>query len=642
MKEVKAKKSGEAVSSKVVKKKLSSSSSSSSSWDAQQPVDISAGKSDFQEYNWSLDDDEPPKIVKKATTTKDNTKAKKDKNDSKKSSIAKTDGNDKNVAKKESNDEEPKKKKLKTDTTTTALSSPSSSSHNENQSSSKGGMTPITDMKLTKSTEDALRARGIEQLFPIQSMTYWPIREGKDLIGRARTGQGKTLAFCLPILEQLIEKNAIKGSSSSSSRKDINPKVLIMSPTRELAKQIVAEFQSITGDKLRIEAIYGGTSLNENYTVLKKGVDVIVGTPGRIKDILEKKWLQLHECAHVVLDEADQMLDMGFQEEITTIFEAFKSSDSGNSKLQVLLFSATMPSWVHSIVNKYMSKDHKVVDLVGDQKMKAVTTVRHIAIPSHWQNLGSTVNDIIAMFAGREGRVLVFCQTKLDCDTVIMDKAIKHECHVLHGDIPQAKREATLTAYKNGNFRVLVATDVAARGLDLSVEVVIQAKPPIRMSGKSDVETYVHRSGRTGRAGKSGICVTLWQPKTRYALEEIEKEIGNQFEWRGALQPLEILAGCGSAVADELINIDQSVFPYFQDAAKALLAKMGPEKSLCAALARISGFTERPKQKSLLNAQEGMITIMFHSGKTIPSNGYVYGALMKSFSYEVAQSPKGM
>jgi hypothetical protein len=124
--------------------------------------------------------------------------------------------------------------------------------------------------------------------------------------------------------------------------------------------------------------------------------------------------------------------------------------------------------------------------------------------------------------------------------------------------------------------------------------------------------------------------------------EEIEKEIGNQFEWRGALQPLEILAGCGSAVADELINIDQSVFPYFQDAAKALLAKMGPEKSLCAALARISGFTERPKQKSLLNAQEGMITIMFHSGKTIPSNGYVYGALMKSFSYEVAQSPKGM
>jgi len=274
--------------------------------------------------------------------------------------------------------------------------------------------------------------------------------------------------------------------------------------------------------------------------------------------------------------------------------------------------------------------------------MKAVTTVRHIAIPSHWQNLGSTVNDIIAMFAGREGRVLVFCQTKLDCDTVIMDKSIKHECHVLHGDIPQAKREATLTAYKNGNFRVLVATDVAARGLDLSVEVVIQAKPPIRMSGKSDVETYVHRSGRTGRAGKSGICVTLWQPKTRYALEEIEKEIGNQFEWRGALQPLEILAGCGSAVADELINIDQSVFPYFQDAAKALLAKMGPEKSLCAALARISGFTERPKQKSLLNAQEGMITIMFHSGKTIPSNGYVYGALMKSFSYEVAQSPKGM
>ena len=173
-----------------------------------------------------------------------------------------------------------------------------------------------------------------------------------------------------------------------------------------------------------------------------------------------------------------------------------------------------------------------------------------------------------------------------------MDKAIKHECHVLHGDIPQAKREATLTAYKNGNFRVLVATDVAARGLDLSVEVVIQAKPPVRnMSGKADVETYVHRSGRTGRAGKSGICVTLWQPKTRYALEEIEKEIGNKFEWRGSLQPLEILAGCGQAVADELVTIDQSIFPYFQEAAKSVISLMGAEKALCAALAKISGFT---------------------------------------------------
>ena len=297
----------------------------------------------------------------------------------------------------------------------------------------------------------------------------------------------------MPILEQLIHNNLIGVG--------IAPKVLIMSPTRELAKQIVTEFLSVA-PSLRIEAIYGGVSLSDNHRVLRLGVDVVVGTPGRIRDVLEKKWLILNEIAHVVLDEADQMLDMGFQEEVQSIFEAM------THQRQTCMFSATMPPWVHHLADKYMRTDRCVVDLVEDEQEKAGTTVKHIAIPTHFSMLGSTINDVIAMFAGRTGRVLIFCQTKLDCDSVAMDKAIRHECQVLHGDIPQAKRESTLAAYKEGNFRVLVATDVAARGLDLSVELVIQAKPPIKMSGKADVETYVHRSGRTGRAGKSGVCVT--------------------------------------------------------------------------------------------------------------------------------------
>lgn len=199
---------------------------------------------------------------------------------------------------------------------------------------------------------------------------------------------------------------------------------------------------------------------------------------------------------------------MGFQEEITSIFEAVNKNRIEGS-LQVCLFSATMPQWVQNVAGKYMKTDKKIVDLVGDQKQKAGTTVRHIAVPAHWTLLGPAINDIIAMFAGKEGRVLIFSATKLDCDTIVMDKEIKHECHVLHGDIPQAKRESTLDAYKKGRFRVLIATDVAARGLDLNVELVIQAKPPVKnLSLKSDVETYVHRSGRTGRAGRTGVCVT--------------------------------------------------------------------------------------------------------------------------------------
>ena len=314
------------------------------------------------------------------------------------------------------------------------------------------------------------------------------------------------MAFCLPILEQLISSNI------NTLQRGATPKVLIMSPTRELAKQIVEEFQTISRTiGLRIQAIYGGTSLQDNYSVLQKGIDVVVGTPGRIKDLLDRKWLSFLEVKHVVLDEADQMLDMGFTEEINAIFEAFQVKNEESSmkvQKQVLLFSATMPKWVHTLANKYLSEERTIVDLVTGTSAVAVTTIQHIAIPAHWTILGSVINDVIAMFAGRQGRVMVFASTKLDCDTIAMDKTIKHECHVLHGDIPQAKRESTLAAYKAGNFRILICTDVAARGLDLSVELVIQAKPPCRMNGKTDVETYVHRSGRTGRAGKAGVCVT--------------------------------------------------------------------------------------------------------------------------------------
>jgi len=259
---------------------------------------------------------------------------------------------------------------------------------------------PVSKFNISIATVEALKERGIVDLFPIQAATFQTILEGKDLIGRARTGQGKTLAFCLPILEQLISKGLLG--------KGLLPKAIIMSPTRELAKQIVEEFSSICPN-LRIEAIYGGTSLQDNYSVLRRGIDVIVGTPGRIKDLLDRKPLKLDETACAVLDEADQMLVMGFQEEIQAIFDAMEDRPK-----QVLLFSATMPSWVHGIADKYMNKDRKIIDLVGDSKLKAVTSVRHIAIPSQWTALGSMLNDIIAMFAGREGKVLVFCGTKVE------------------------------------------------------------------------------------------------------------------------------------------------------------------------------------------------------------------------------------
>jgi ATP-dependent RNA helicase DDX21 len=302
-----------------------------------------------------------------------------------------------------------------------------------------------------------------------------------------------------------------------------------------------------------------------------------------------------------------------------------------------------MPKWCLELSKEYMKAEHVFVDLVGEAKQKAVTTVRHLAIRAEWHQLGSTINDVIAMFCGREGRVLVFCSTKLDCDTIAMDKSIKHECHVLHGDIPQAKRESTLKAYQDKAFRVLIATDVAARGLDLAVELVINAKPPQKqLTFRADTETYVHRSGRTGRAGRSGICVTLYSHKSKPCLHEIETAVGNKFEWMGAPQPADILKGCAEQVVVAVAAVDPAVMPYFRDAARALVEQLGAEEALCAALAHISGYCEKPKERSLLGSSEGFVTVEFVSGKDIPAHGVVFGALQRAFGVDFTAAVRGM
>jgi len=516
----------------------------------------------------------------------------------------------------------------------------------------------IDEFDLAKGTQAALRARGIESLFEIQARTYKPIREGQDVIGRARTGQGKTLAFCLPILEQLLQKSA----KAPFGARGALPRALLLSPTRELAKQIVDEFISVAPKTMRIECIYGGVPLSGNQRVLSDGVDVIIGTPGRVKDVLDKGWLRLQNVRHFCLDEADRMLDMGFSEEINAIFACVtETTDAINKKneqeidsgaaqsmtqlenMQVLLFSATMPNWCLDLAKKYMKSDRVYVDLVGDSKLKAATQVRHIAILSHWTQLASNIDNLISMHAGQEGRILVFCATKLECDTIAMDKSIKHECHVLHGDIPQVKRESTLQGFKNLSFRVLIATDVAARGLDLNVELVINAQVPTKnLSGHADVETYVHRSGRTGRAGSTGICVTLYSPKTKPILLEIERKVGNKFEWMGAPQASEVMDGSARRTIESLQKVPVEVRTLFQTHAAQIMELMEPQDALAAALSLLAGVTEKPKARSILSGYDACVGVEFMSAKVIPALGYVFGALQRSFSAEFCKEVKGM
>jgi ATP-dependent RNA helicase DDX21 len=462
--------------------------------------------------------------------------------------------------------------------------------------------------------------------------------EGADLIGRARTGCGKTLAFVLPVVETLQSQPEVRGAP---------PKVLVLAPTRELAKQVAEEFEATSPDSFRTVCIYGGAPYRPQEEALRRGVQVVVGTPGRVLDHIERGTLRLHGLRFLILDEADQMLDMGFKDDIQRVCDAMGEGQGQAGQVeqtrQVLLFSATLPPWVQKVAKQYMNMSKLLqVDLVQGTDAKASTDVRHIAIPCHWSSMASTISDCLAVYGSHKARTIVFCETKKECNELCLNPAIKIECQALHGDIPQGQRETTLNAFREGRVRVLVATDVAARGLDMTVDLVIQTKPPVTASGRTDTETYVHRSGRTGRAGRKGICVTLFSPKYRFAVKEIETAVGNKFEWSGAPQPRDIVAASALAVMEQVADVDDKVFPLFQDAAAKLIEEMGATEALSAALACLTGHTKELRSRSLLSNSDDFVTCAFKADQPIMSTGYIWTALKKVLPFEVTEDIRGM
>ncbi|CAM9298724.1 unnamed protein product [Choristocarpus tenellus] len=244
----------------------------------------------------------------------------------------------------------------------------------------------IDTFDISETTKGHLRARGIGSLFPIQALTFEHVMEGKDLIGRARTGMGKTLAFAVPVIEQLLK---FKGTLKPGRP----PRVLVMAPTRELAKQVATDFE-MTAPSLRTTCIYGGAPYRpqacheprcdrSGEDAFRRGLDIVVGTPGRLLDHVDRGNLILSETAFLILDEADQMLDMGFKEEMEKVFEACRGGGEEGGR-QVLLFSATMPPWVDKVARECMRSDRIFIDLVGEGSAKASKDVKHIGIPCHW------------------------------------------------------------------------------------------------------------------------------------------------------------------------------------------------------------------------------------------------------------------
>jgi len=244
--------------------------------------------------------------------------------------------------------------------------------------------------------------------------------------------------------------------------------------------------------------------------------------------------------------------------------------------MQTLLFSATIPGWVKEVAHKYMANPVNI-DLIGDQEQKASKDVKHLMLQCPWQNKAATVGDLISVYGGANGRVLVFTDTKREANELVVNPAIKLDSQALHGDISQSQRETTLEAFRSGTVRCVIATDVAARGLDIKgVDLVIQLQPPAgKFSGKADVETYVHRSGRTGRAGRSGVAITLYTRNQEMTMKQIENKTGNTFTRIGAPQPADLVKASAAQAKEIIESLPSDNLDLFRDTAQQILDHRG-------------------------------------------------------------------
>ncbi len=362
----------------------------------------------------------------------------------------------------------------------------------------------FADLNLPAPVLKALSRLGYETPSPIQAECIPLLLDGRDIIGQAQTGTGKTAAFALPLLSQV-----------DLSLK--SPQVLVLAPTRELAIQVAEAFQSYASDikGFHVLPIYGGQSYDIQLRQLKRGVHVIVGTPGRVMDHINKRTLKLDKLQALVLDEADEMLRMGFIDDVEWIMEKTPKDR------QVALFSATMPQAIQRVATKYLN-DPKLVKIKG-KTQTAPTIKQSFLMVTGYNKLDALTRILESMDFDA---VLIFVRTK----TATVDLTEKLEARgysssALNGDIPQKMRERTIDRLKKGSLDIVVATDVAARGIDVSrISLVVNFDIP------QDSESYVHRIGRTGRAGREGEAILFVTPKERHLLRSIEKLAQHKIE----------------------------------------------------------------------------------------------------------------
>lgn len=364
----------------------------------------------------------------------------------------------------------------------------------------------FADFGVSEAICDALGKKGITHPFPIQALTLPVALAGRDIIGQAKTGTGKTLGFGLPTLMKVAGPNTPEYAEIHYAG---HPQAMIIVPTRELCKQVAADLHVAARHlSTRITEIYGGAAFDPQIDALNKGTDIVVGTPGRLIDLLKRKILQLHGVNTVVLDEADEMLDLGFLPDIEVLLSRVPQTR------QTMLFSATMPGEIVALARRYMKQPTHIRAQEADDSSATVKTVKQVIYRCHSLNKIEVVSRILQ--ARERGLAVIFTRTKRTASNLAEDLTARgFAVASLHGDLGQGAREQAMRAFRNGKVDVLVATDVAARGIDVDdVTHVINYQCP------EDEKIYLHRIGRTGRAGASGTAVTFvdWDDVPRWGL----------------------------------------------------------------------------------------------------------------------------
>ena len=422
----------------------------------------------------------------------------------------------------------------------------------------------FADLPLRPELLAAVAELGYTQPSPVQAEAIAPLVEGRDLIGQAATGTGKTAAFALPMLERLAEIRPDR-------RRGDSPFGMVLTPTRELALQVseaVARYGA--GLRARVVTVYGGAPAGPQWKALQEGVDVVVATPGRAIDLMNRGALKLDELETVVLDEADEMLDMGFVEDIETLLDATPDTR------QVVLFSATIPRRIETLAQKYLREPVTVRirrEEVPDGEAPQVRQTAYLVPRTHTTAALGRVLE-----AERPAAAIVFCRTRLDVDAVtetLTARGLRAEA--LHGGMDQEHRTRVVDRLRSGRTELLVATDVAARGLDIDLLTHV-----VNHDVPQSSEAYVHRIGRVGRAGREGVAITLVPPSKMYALRNVEKLTGQPIE----IAPVPTAADLRAArlertrIALEEAVVEDSDVPGDVEDVRAMLAGLAAEHDL--------------------------------------------------------------